>query len=164
MKMKSSLSVLFFLAFFCFSVWIPNGCSYSDNNEIPSSNKTIQWHAYDEGMELGQIESKKIFLFFTADWCKYCKKMEHETFKDLSVATYLNQHFIPIKLNADNNKRLAMHYSMRGLPLIWFLTEDGEKIENLPGYVSADVLTNILKFIQTNSYKTMSYSEFIKLK
>jgi thioredoxin-related protein len=121
----------------------------------------INWLKYDEGLALAKKENKKIFLSFHADWCGYCVKMEKETFTDAAVSTYLNQNFTPIMVDSDKEKKIAGAYNVRALPTNWFLEADSSKISTLPGYVDAKQLLSILKFIKTESYKKMSFKEFI---
>ena len=127
-----------------------------------ASSKGIKWYTYKQGIELSKIEGKKIFLYFYADWCTYCKKMEKETFNDDSVVSYLNNNFIPIKVNSDIDVKTALSFGVRGLPSTWFIEGDGERISNLPGFIAADTLLNILKYINTDSYKKVSFREFMQ--
>jgi thioredoxin-related protein len=122
---------------------------------------TIKWSSYDEGMSLSKKQGKKVFLYFWADWCGYCKKMEKETFSEKEVTAILNKKYISIKINSDAEQRLATQYFVRGLPTIWFLSEKGEKISNLPGYVAPDFFVPILRYIDSDSYKKMTFKEFL---
>lgn len=149
MKVKSI--VIVFLV--CFLVWLPSGLAAPDR---------IKWYSYDEGMALGKREGKKVFLHFYANWCAYCVKMAIKTFNDPLVVNYLNKNFISIRVNADREKKLVRDYSVRGLPSNWFIGENGEKISNRPGYIPPEMLVNMLKYIQTDSYKKMTFKKFIK--
>ena len=151
--MKRKYIVAVFLLVACFFAWGPQS--------FASSGK-IQWYPYKEGMALGKSEGKKVFLHFYADWCGYCVKMEKTTLRDPFVVNYLNTHFIPIRVNADREKKVVSDYSVRGLPATWFISETGETISNQPGYVPPDMLGNMLKYIQTDSYKTITFNDFIK--
>jgi thioredoxin-related protein len=128
------------------------------------SADTIKWHSYDEGMTLGKTQHKKIFLHFFADWCGYCTKMEKGTFVDPEIVSYLNKNFISIKVDSDKENALAAKYKVRGLPSNWFVSDTGDQISNYPGYIPADNLLPILKFIQTDSYKQMAFKDFMKVK
>lgn len=130
----------------------------------PASTADLRWYGYDEGVALAKKQGKKVFLYFWADWCTYCKKMEEETLTKKEVAALLSKNYIPIKINVDADQRLASEYFVRGLPTIWFLSEKGEKISNLPGYVAPDFFLPILDFIQTDSYKQMTFKEFLEKK
>jgi thioredoxin-related protein len=122
----------------------------------------IQWFSYAEGMQRGQAENKKVFLVFDADWCRYCLKMEKETFAKPTVIAYVNRNFIPISVNSDKQPDIAEKYKVRGLPSMWFISEAGEPIANRPGYIAPDEMLKILKFFGTDSYRTMSYNAFLK--
>ena len=127
-----------------------------------SAAENIKWHPYKEGMALGRDLKKKILISFHADWCGYCKKMDRETFKNKAVAQFMNDNFIAVKVNSDRENNIASRYRVKGLPSTWFITENGERISNLPGFVPPDLFINILKYIQTDSYKKMSFRKFLK--
>ena len=124
----------------------------------------IKWLAYEEGLALAKQEQKKIFVHFYADWCAYCKKMDKKTLRDPAVIEYLTDHFISVRVNSDKNRRIARDYYIRGLPSTWFVSSDGEKISSLPGYIEAKMLLSALKFIHTDSYKELSFKEFLNNK
>ncbi len=123
---------------------------------------TIKWYPYQDSLRVGKEEGKKIFLSFYADWCTYCVKMEKETFRDPEVVAYLNQYFISTKVNSDRQQNLARKYNVQGLPSTWFLAEDGEAIGNLPGYIPPKMLLKILGFVGTDSYKTMTFQQYLQ--
>ncbi len=122
----------------------------------------IQWQSYEEGISRGKAENKKVFLSFYADWCQYCKIMEKETFQNSAVIAYINRNFIPIKVNSDKEQQTAALYNVRGLPSTWFLSEKGERIGNRPGLISANEMLPVLKYIQSDSYKSMSFNDFMQ--
>lgn len=128
------------------------------------SAETIKWYSYDEGMSLGKSQHKKIFINFFAEWCGYCVKMDKSTFVDPEIVSYLNKNFIAIKVDSDRQSAVASRYKVRGLPSSWFVSDNGEQIGNYPGYIPADNLLPILKFIHTDSYKQMAFKDFMKVK
>lgn len=118
------------------------------------SSSDVKWFNYGEGLTVAKKQSKKIFILFRADWCGYCRKMEHGTFKDPAVVAYLKKHYISIKVDTEKNRDLAMQYKVMGLPSCWFLKKDGEPIGNLPGYNGPEQFLNVLKMVQDNDTKT----------
>ena len=153
MKMKSISGGLILLIF----IFLSGGFSFN----IARADD-IKWYSYDEGITIQKQETKKLFLFFTAEWCAYCTKMVSQTFKDSKVITCINKNFIPVKVDFDRENKIASSYQVRGLPSIWFVAENGEKISNLPGYIPPDKLLSIIKYIYTNSYKQISFQKFIE--
>jgi len=129
---------------------------------VASAQSTgIKWYPYEEGMALGKSQVKKVFINFYAKWCSYCKKMETKTFRDSSVIAYINENFIAVNVDVDNESHVAAQYNISPLPDLWFVSEKGEAIGNKPGYVTAKELLPVLKFIHTESYLTMSYMQFL---
>jgi thioredoxin-related protein len=114
---------------------------FSDTAAVES----INWRSYEEGMQVSKIEKKKIFLHFYADWCVYCGKMAKETFQNPAVISYLNNNFIPVRVNTDKEPGTAIKYGVRGLPSTWFLTKMGEAIGTVPGFVPPDTMLSMLK-------------------
>jgi len=112
------------------------------------ASDSIKWYSYKEGMVTGRIAKKKVFLHFYANWCGYCKKMAKETFQDPSVVSYLNENYISIRVNFDKEGETASRYGVRGLPSNWFLTQTGERIGNVPGYIPPQALLSMLKEVQ----------------
>lgn len=150
--MKRHLSFIRACAFVFLSCWTAGTVFASE----------IKWYSAEEGLLLGKKEGKKVFMNFYADWCSYCKQMEQTTFKDSRVVGALNNKFIAVRVNTETNKEIAQQYFVRGLPTSWFLTETGEKISNIPGYVEPEMLLNILGYIGENKYHTMSFKSYLE--
>ncbi|MBR9985971.1 MAG: thioredoxin family protein [Desulfosarcina sp.] len=128
---------------------------------IQTGDAGIQWFSYAEGRQQGEAENKKVFLVFNADWCRYCLQMEKETFQNPTVIAYINRNFVPISVNSDKQQDIAAKYRVRGLPSMWFISENGDRIGNRPGYIAADEMLKILKYIGSDSYLTMSFQAFM---
>ncbi len=125
------------------------------------TNSNIQWLSYTKGMETLQSGENLGFLHFYTDWCGFCKKMEDETFSVKEISDYLNQNFIPIKVDAEAQKDLARQYGANQYPANIFLSPDGEVIAGRPGFIPAGQLIDILKYVHTKSFETMTFMEFM---
>ena len=112
---------------------------------IADASDSVRWYSYEEGKALGKIEKKKVFLHFYADWCGFCLKMAKETFRDAAVVSYLDKNFIAVKVNSDQEPETAAKYGVMGLPSNWFLTEMGQPIGEIPGYIPPDAMLSLLK-------------------
>ena len=122
----------------------------------------VPWHGHDIGLERAAEAGKPVLINFTADWCRYCRKMKAETYADPAVAAYMAEHFVPVLVDTDRQKKLQARYGARSLPTIWFLTSEGERITRLPGFVPAPMFLSILEYIATESYLTMDFEAFRK--
>jgi len=138
--MKTKYALYGLCVVFCFFTFSPASVAAAER---------INWQKYDKGIAFGKKEGKRVFLHFYANWCFYCQKMAKETFQDPSVIAHLNKNFIPIRVDSDKGKRTASMYNVRALPSTWFLTEKGEMIGNVPGYISSKQLLELLKRLAT---------------
>ena len=111
----------------------------------PILAKEIAWQSFADGMARGKSENKKIFLHFYARWCGACKTMENNTFKDPAVIAYINENFIPIKVDADREPKTSQIFRVRFLPDNWFIAADGKPIGHRPGYITPVQLKGILE-------------------
>jgi len=127
-----------------------------------AASDSIHWMSYKEGMSLADNLQKKRLIFFTAEWCAYCGKMDHESFKTPPVIKYINTHYVPIKVDFDRDNKTATTYNVQGLPDLWFISENGESISHRPGYIPADTLLQLLRYVSTDSYQKMSFPKFVK--
>ena len=136
------------------------GCGNDSANTAKAAGP--EWQSYDQGMKLGRSRSKHIMVNFYADWCRYCKQMFKETFADDQVRAELRKNFVSIKVDTEAQQSLAMDYSVRGLPTIWFLKSNGEKLAPVPGFVPPEQFLNILKYVSAEAYESMSFKEFME--
>jgi thioredoxin-related protein len=150
MKNKIIVGVLF-IAVFCFFVISTGFASISG----------IIWLSYDDGISTIEKEPKKLLISFYSEGCDYCKLMEEKTFKDSAIVSYINKNFIPVRVNADNDRNIADIFKIRGFPDTWFMSENKEIIGHRPGYIPPETMIMFLKYINTNSYKNMSFKSFV---
>jgi thioredoxin-related protein len=111
----------------------------------------IDWHSYESGLARSKFEKKKVFLYFHAEWCGYCRDMDLKTFKDPAVIRALNRNFIPIRVDSDREQAAASMFRVKGLPDSWFLAESGDIIGHRPGFIPADQLMKILDVVSAGS-------------
>lgn len=140
--MKTKYALYGLCVVFCFFTFSPAGVAAAED---------INWQTYDKGIALAKQEGERVFLHFYANWCFYCRKMAKETFQDPSVIEYLNKNYIPIRIDSDKDKRTASMYNIRALPSTWFLTKKGERIGNVPGYISSKQLLELLRRLATGN-------------
>ena len=112
---------------------------------VADASGSLKWHSYEEGKVLARIEKKNVFLHFYADWCGFCLKMAKETFRDTTVVSNLNENFIAIRVDFDKETAIAQKYGVMGLPANWFLTETGQPIVSIPGYITPEAMLSLLR-------------------
>ena len=89
------------------------------NRLIHESSPYLQQHAYnpvdwypwgDEALEKARTENKMIFLSIGYSSCHWCHVMAHESFEDANIAKYLNDHFVPVKVDREERPDLDAIY------------------------------------------------------
>ena len=112
--------------------------------EQPPSPKTeapsLSWHTEaDAAKAEAEKTSKPIFLYFTADWCHFCHKMEDDTLKTSQVSKYLKDNFVLYKIDYDANKDLVAKYRIQGVPAMLMADPTLEHVEKTSGFIPLDV-------------------------
>ena len=69
----------------------------------------INWLTLEEADSLYKIQKRPIFIDVFTNWCGWCKRMDASTFKDPTVAAYLNTNFYPVKLNAETRDTITFN-------------------------------------------------------
>ena len=99
-------------------------------------------------------EDKLIFVDTYADWCGPCKMMARDVFPDPKVASYFNEHFVSVKIDADERENLPwlMDKQIRSIPDLIFMDAEGKVLAREQGYLSSG------KFLKlaTKAYKKNS--------
>ena len=136
--------------------------------------KEMKWRKYDTGLTEAKKLKKKILVDVYTDWCKWCKKLDAEVYTEAKVAKYLDQQYIPVKINAESDEKvtydgkkiteaeLAARLGVSGYPTIIFLDTEGKYINKLASFVSADRFLPIMQYIGDDHYKKISWEEYQK--
>jgi len=135
----------------------------------------VNWYSWEDAMAAQAVQKKKIYVDIYTDWCGPCKFMDRTTFSDPQVANYLNEHFYPVKLNAERKEPLAhdgtthvfMPFQNRGYhqfaaalmegklsyPTNVFLTEDIVVEQRIQGALNPVKMHKVLTYIVEESVK-----------
>ncbi len=92
--------------------------------------------SWDEAFAKAKTEGKHVFVDSYTDWCYWCKVMDKNTFTDEAIANYLNEEFVPIKVNMEKGFGIdvAMKFRVRGFPTLMYFNHEGELVEKKAGY------------------------------
>ena len=129
------------LTLFAFGLFlIPAG--YTQN---PTKDLTISWAKnLNEALAQAKKENKLVFVDIYADWCGWCKRLEQDVFPQLKIAKLLNDQFIPLRIDSDENRDFSSKFNIQGLPTLLVLDKDGSEAGRVRGYKQADELEKAL--------------------
>lgn len=98
-------------------------------------------------MKLAENEQKLLFVDITARWCHSCKLMEETTFRSPEVVKLINDHYVAIKVDADQieGKLLAAQENVKVLPALIVMDARGNRLDMINQAPSEDRLTSMLK-------------------
>ena len=93
----------------------------------PNRADEINWREWGPEVfaEAAQAD-KPILLCLTAIWCRWCSQMDEITYSNPEIIEFVNQHFISIRVDADQLPHVHDRYVAGGWPTNAFLTPTGE--------------------------------------
>ncbi|MFC4245824.1 thioredoxin domain-containing protein [Natribaculum luteum] len=110
-----------------------------DEEESPylrqHADNPVNWQPWDEAaLEAARERDVPIFLSIGYSACHWCHVMEDESFADETVAEFLNEHFVPIKVDREERPDVDSIYMTvcqlvtggGGWPLSVWLTPEGK--------------------------------------
>ena len=144
----------------------------------------VKWYTIQEAEKLSKEQGKKVMIDVYTDWCGWGKKMDSETFNHPVIAKYLNEHYYPVKLNAESKEDITFmgntysyvaqgargyHELAAGLlngqlsfPTVAYLNEKLQLLGAIPGFKTAEMMEPLLVYISEDKYMTQSLEEFQK--
>jgi hypothetical protein len=99
-----------------------------------AAHQPVHWFPWcEEAFERARQEDKPVLLDIGAAWCHWCHVMDHESYDDPEIAAFINEHFVPVKVDRDERPDVDVRYQnavaaltgQGGWPLTVFLTPEG---------------------------------------
>jgi uncharacterized protein YyaL (SSP411 family) len=103
-----------------------------------SGETKVQWREWGEAaFAEAKAQNKPVLLGISAVWCHWCHVMDRGipgdpihtgVYSNPQIAEFINDHFIPIRVDNDQRPDVNARYNMGGWPTTCFLTPDGDLI------------------------------------
>ncbi len=97
---------------------------------------SIEWmDDFDKAFAKAKKLNKPLFVFIERldPPCRWCHKMKTTTLSDEKIANYINDHFVPVKLDRDSSNYPDELYP-RFVPTIYVITPDERIVKKIVGY------------------------------
>ncbi|MFY0607057.1 MAG: DUF255 domain-containing protein [Cyclobacteriaceae bacterium] len=144
----------------------------------------VEWLTFEEAVARNKEEPRKLLVDLYTDWCGWCKKMDRDAYANQKIADYINKNFYAVKFNAEQREdvefnghtfkfleqgRRGVHELAAALannklsyPTTVFMDEKLQIIQPIPGYMNAQSIDPILRYIGGDSFKTTKWEDFQK--
>ena len=109
-------------------ILVSQATAASDFRFSPRQNKAhlIHWRQWGTApfSEAKRLQ-KPVLLALSAVWCHWCHVMDETTYSDLDIIAYINEHFVPVRVDADMRPDVDSRYNQGGWPSTLVLTAAG---------------------------------------
>ncbi len=112
------------------------------SNIVKSINKNVEFFKgnFVQAKQLAAAQKKYVFIDVYTTWCKPCKIMANEAFRDEEIAELMNAFFINIQVDAESEGRsIASQYNVRGYPTTLVVDSTGSIMQNNIGYGGVNI-------------------------
>ncbi len=114
-----------------------------------SDNSKLDWYGWNKGYPKGLETQKVILVDVYTDWCGWCKKMDKTTYSNEEIVKIIEENFIPIKFNPEEDKTYTIDGNQvngrkllqiissgqhSGYPSTYFLFPSKREIKKVGGY------------------------------
>ena len=158
----------------------PQQCSITENAVLDSNQ--VNWISWGEMLAAQKVEKRKIIIDVYTNWCEWCKRMDKTTFKDSTLANYLNDNFYAVKLDAEsreafkfdgytfqfiengrtgvNELAFSLLEGQLSYPSIVYLNENFERILISPGYKNYKNMLMEVNYVVDEIYNIKTWKEY----
>ena len=142
----------------------------------PANAAAPEWRAWNDGLKQASATNRPVIVDVYTDWCGWCRRMDHDVYSKSEVADYLKKKFVTIRLNAESKDAAqyeghdytsrdlsTQRFRVSGYPTTIFLRSTGEHMANVPGYVPADRVLLLLRYVAEGyADRNVPFAEFEK--
>ena len=95
-----------------------------------------------------KAENKNVMLMMEATYCKWCKKMKSVTLADERVKKRVQKYILVKIRRCDKEAMKILPESYYPAPTVFFMTPEGEIIDNIIGYFEPEDFLNYMDEIE----------------
>lgn len=140
----------------------------------------LDWLKMDGLTEKMKSNPRPAIIDIYTNWCYWCKVMDKKTYHNTKVISYINDHFYPVKLDAETrqivewqNKRYNFNDNYKindfafyassgdiGFPTTVIIPDENSAPISFQGFLEPKEIEPILKYFGEGAYKTKTYTVY----
>lgn len=106
---------------------------------VAATPEAIHFQPLEQAVANARQQHRVIAVFFTAEWCGWCKRMAAESFTDPRVLAEASE-FVWVKVDIDQQPDFAAQFGVRGVPAVVWFNASGEFLDRVSGYMPSETL------------------------
>ncbi len=127
----------------------------------------VRWrYDYNSARREAQEKNLPLVVDFGTENCYWCNKLDATTFHDPTVVAVMNDHFVPLRVDAQRNSALTDALRIQAFPTVVLAASDGKILGTLEGYIDAsrfhDHLQRILVSVSNPEWMNRDHQEAVK--
>lgn len=139
---------------------------------LVAQNVEINPVSLEEALIRASQENKKILIDVYASWCPYCQRMHSDVYTSDEVLSAISDHYLWVKINVESEEtvtykgtqfteaQFARALDNENIPTTYFMNDEGAIIGVQPGYLDAEVFSNLLNYIGSDAFLSQSFDDF----
>lgn len=133
------------------------GTGRPDHRPIPTSFQPVRYESQRPSISgirwnsdlrraaaIATRENRPILVQVSAPWCGYCKQMKQETWTDRGVVNMINNRFVAVEVNADEQRQFIEEMQIQSLPTTLVVSPDLRILKRVQGFQSAGQMLQML--------------------
>jgi thiol:disulfide interchange protein len=97
-----------------------------------------EFTSYTEAVAAAKTHNRPLFIYFTADWCHWCRVMKTGTLSDAQVKEKLSKEYVVAFIDTGADRATTRKYSVRGIPAYFVASKDEEVTKKATGAKSKE--------------------------
>jgi thioredoxin-like negative regulator of GroEL len=111
----------------------------------PARPAKIEWtESLSAALDRQKKLERPVLVYVGAGFCGYCRQMDRETWTDPSVIGQLQERFIALRVDADQQPMLVERLGIESYPTTIVFSVDGRRTQTLVGFVRPQQLLRAL--------------------
>lgn len=123
--------------------------------QAPGFGQQAFWRTDLEGAKrLAAQTNRLVLVHFSAPWCQPCARLEENVFRKPGFAGALDAQYVGVKLNLDENHKLAAQYGVQAIPADVIITPQGQVVQRLQSPPTIDNYVGVMQQVAARAGRT----------